>query len=385
MAQRLSALRQYATGELEELTLVGLEALLLEISSEPRPTEAEDLLYISVTKPIRTHLRKRRRLEESKVAEVAVEVVLAEEAGAEEAAVEEAGDEEAAAPVQEEAAAPVPKFGLAKAGSEKPAPMGADAFQEHLSKGAEMAPCSDKRKSAVFKKKNPKGLSSSPSEKTPKKTKAAGTRHDDVGPATVAKRPAQYPNQSLQAKGGSLFCQACGIEVSTDNTGCARHCSGAHHVKALAKFASKVETNNKVKQLLTDYKSQEAEEEGLGISGMETVALDVQAHRLNVLETFLESGIPAYKINNSRLRSLLEAAGGPLTQACHLVNTYIGAVLYKELRLLKEEMGPDVLLGITTDATTESGEAFAITARWVERTTMKVPACLRVCVRVVLN
>ena len=182
-----------------------------------------------------------------------------------------------------------------------------------------------------------------------------------------------------------MFCQACGIEVSTDNTGCARHCSGAHHVKALAKFASKVETNNKVKQLLTDYKSQEAEEEGLGISGMETVALDVQAHRLNVLETFLESGIPAYKINNSRLRSLLEAAGGPLTQACHLVHTYIGAVLYKELRLLKEEMGPDVLLGITTDATTESGEAFAITARWVERTTMKVPACLRVCVRVVLN
>jgi len=169
MAQRLSALRQYATGELEELTLVGLEALLLEISSEPRPTEAEDLLYISVTKPIRTHLRKRRRLEESEVAEVAVEAVLAEEAVAEEAAVEEAGGEEAAAPVQEEAAAPVPKFGLAKDGSEKPAPMGADAFQEHLSKGAEMAPCSDKRKSAVFKKKNPKGLSSSPSEKTPKK------------------------------------------------------------------------------------------------------------------------------------------------------------------------------------------------------------------------
>ena len=63
MSERASALRHYTSDELGLLSSIGIEALLLEIASEPRPTDADDVLYIAVTKPIRKNLRMKRRSE----------------------------------------------------------------------------------------------------------------------------------------------------------------------------------------------------------------------------------------------------------------------------------------------------------------------------------
>ena len=97
---------------------------------------------------------------------------------------------------------------------------------------------------------------------------------------------------------------------------------------------------------------------------METVSSDVQVHRLEVLEALLEAGVAASKVNKPKLKAKLEA-DGKLCRADHLVNTYIGPILHKEFRKLKE-MGDGTLTGITTDATTQEGEAFCLTSRWAD-------------------
>jgi hypothetical protein len=369
------ALRHYNADELEPLSRAGLEALLMEIQDEYHLREGEDQLYVDATKPIRALLRKRRR-ESVGLQPPATQVIEAVDAPL--------GDAPNPAVTTKESdcvAVGTPKFGKAKdmQGYEYPEALGPEEFQEHLSKEASAAQCAKVRKPAAYVKK-PKALESEAGEKAPKKVSTAGSRRDDVGSATVLKRPTEYPYESLTAQGNELYCNCCGTAVASDSTGLKRHLKSDTHQKKIKVWGAKHETKAQSAALLQGYKAQEQTRLGaaavsspalaasvvvVGMRGMETVSSDVQVHRLEILEALLEAGVAASKVNKPKLKAKLEG-GGKMCRADHLVNTYIGPILYKDFRKLKEEMGDGALIGITTDATTQEGEAFCLTSRWAD-------------------
>ena len=117
-----------------------------------------------------------------------------------------------------------PEFGKAKLLTrELPESMTADEFQVILGKEMTLAGCAKSRKTPVFVKKNASGLSSKPAEKELRRVKAAGTRAGDVGPATAALRPGQFPGNQLEAQGKGLWCNCCGTEVIGGSWPCELH------------------------------------------------------------------------------------------------------------------------------------------------------------------
>ena len=109
--------------------------------------------------------------------------------------------------------------------------MTADEFQVILGKEMTLAGCAKSRKTPVFVKKNASGLSSKPAEKELRRVKAAGTRAGDVGPATAALRPGQFPGNQLEAQGKGLWCNCCGTEVGTAHSSVKKHVEREIHKK----------------------------------------------------------------------------------------------------------------------------------------------------------
>jgi hypothetical protein len=123
-------------------------------------------------------------------------------------------------------------------GYEYPETLGAEEFQEHLSKDASAAQCAKVRQTAAYVKK-PKGLESEAGEKALRKVAAAGSRRDDVGSATVLKRPKEYPDESLMDQGNELFFNCCGTAVASDATGLKRHLKSNTHQKKIKVWVEK--------------------------------------------------------------------------------------------------------------------------------------------------
>ena len=143
-------------------------------------------------------------------------------------------------------------------------------------------------------------------EKAPKKVSTAGSRRDDVGSATVLKRPKEYPDESLTAQGNELYCNCCGTAVASDSTGLKRHLKSDTHQKKIKVWVAKHETKAQTAALLKGYKAQEQTRLGaaavsspalvasvvvVGVRGMETVSSDVKVRRFEILEALLEAGV----------------------------------------------------------------------------------------------
>ena len=125
-----------------------------------------------------------------------------------------------------------PEFGKAKLLTrELPESMTADEFQVILGKEMTLAGCANSRKTPAFVKKKASGLSSKPAKKELKRVKAAGTRADDAGPATVALRPGQFPENQPEAQGKGLWCSCCGTEVGTAHSSVKKHVGREIHKK----------------------------------------------------------------------------------------------------------------------------------------------------------
>ena len=255
-------------------------------------------------------------------------------------------------------------------------------FQYILTPETPMAACAAQRKPAVFVKHPALSSTPSPSSNPGKKTtKIAGTRHDDVSAATVALRPAEFPDQTFKANGKALFCEACGTEVGSAKTAIKKHLATAVHVESLGKYnkrrSSKADTaehlrqsrlGQMVKAMVDPMLVAQHGALGLGdvgVKGMENVPMAVQVHRFEILEALIHAGIPVSKVNSVKLRRKLEENVGKLVDASHLVSTYLTPLLAKEFETLKMEVGSN-LVGIYSDGTTQLGEAFAIVARWVD-------------------
>jgi hypothetical protein len=195
------ALRLYNADELEPLSRAGLEALLMEIQDDYHRREGEDQLYLDATKPIRALLRKRRR-ESVGPSPPATQVIEAVDGP-----LGDAPNLAATTNESDDVVVGTPKFGKAKdlEGYKYPEALGAEEFQEHLSKEASAAQCAKVRKPAAYVKR-PRALESEAGEKAPKKVSAPGSRRDDVSSATVLKRPTEYPDESLTAQGNELYC-----------------------------------------------------------------------------------------------------------------------------------------------------------------------------------
>ena len=62
-------------------------------------------------------------------------------------------------------------------------------------------------------------------------TKKQGGRVHDVSVLTLAKRPAQFPDQFLSIMGGQLWCGACHSNVGSGVSSIVLHVKGVEHVK----------------------------------------------------------------------------------------------------------------------------------------------------------
>ena len=92
-----------------------------------------------------------------------------------------------------------------------------------------------------------------------------------------------------------------------------------------------------------------------------TLPLEVRAFRVKVVDDFLKTGVPLYKID--KLRDLRGRGGNRLTDSSHL-RQHIPHILKQETERLKEEIATRDL-GLIFDGSNRLGEAIVIIVRFV--------------------
>jgi hypothetical protein len=196
------------------------------------------------------------------------------------------------------------------------------------------------------------------------KSRMGGTRTTDLSTKGMsAKRVEEWPGQSFVVKGEKLICQCCNAEVSNKAS------STKQHVKSKTKARSDHEANldmfemlgtdrETLCQLIDDY------DEKFNPTGT-TLDKAIREHRVEVLCTLLEAGVPINKINEKRFRKMLERSGGSsttLTSASHLMELM---AIPRELqrKTLKEELkGKSVV--VIWDGTTRVAEVYVVVVRF---------------------
>ena len=188
-------------------------------------------------------------------------------------------------------------------------------------------------------------------------------RPDDVSTELVAERPRQFPGQSLEAQGKRLWCACCGSEVSSAKSAIGKHIKGKGHKAKLVDYnlrelkkgevASALLASRRARQVqgVLDLSTSEGGSGGgggasagaVGVQGMETVPMNAQVFRYNVLGGFLEAAVPITRLNKKKFRTLLEGGRGKLTRGMkdelHLHKACIAQIRPIEERLDEDGKG----------------------------------------------
>ena len=148
-----------------------------------------------------------------------------------------------------------------------------------------------------------------------------GVRKNDVRPQTLAKRIAEFPDESLIISQGQIFCVACGKNIASGAQPCKDHCARPGHIEAKLKLESSQDNRVDLKHALHDFKELIKVQHGddAQVKGLEKVPVETQLARAECLEVLLRAGIEPLKID--KIRPYLERFGVSLTGApsphCH--------------------------------------------------------------------
>jgi ribosomal protein L6P/L9E len=208
--------------------------------------------------------------------------------------------------------------------------------------------------------------------------KKNGSRKSDVSAQAVRLRVEENPEQGLEVLHGQLFCAPCSTNVCSSKSNCEKHLATRKHIMALAKSARAADNGAMLtKQLRVFYEDNATET--VGVAGMERVDDDTQLFRAEILESWIESGIPVNKLEKN-LRAILEKyAKKSLTHPNNLMKTFMGPLCAKELELLKTELKGQ-FIGNYNDGTTHLGEAFSQCVRYMTEDMVLQTRCARVAI-----
>ena len=158
----------------------------------------------------------------------------------------------------------------------------------------------------------------------------------------------------LVVSGGRLFCNACQEELSTKRSVIVSHIKSEKHANGKAKLTEKSVHEKDIAKALIKY-NEEIHLEG------ETLPVEQQVYRVQVVHAFLRAGVPLHKVTS--FRGILEENALRLTDRSHMSN-FIPFILKEEQKLLCKEI-ENKHISVTFDGTTRHGEAMVIVVRFV--------------------
>ena len=171
----------------------------------------------------------------------------------------------------------------------------------------------------------------------------------------IAKRLAEFPNQSLKDAAGKLFCQCCAKTLQNISGTIKTHVNSDDHEAKYLKWIERNGDDEAIKQFLHDYYVANPDE------SMASVSPEDKLYRYRVVESMLHAGVAIHKVDH--LRPLLQRSNHSLTDSSHL-SMFIPKIESREVELLIKEISGQRVT-IIFDGTTRLGEALVILIRWI--------------------
>ena len=168
---------------------------------------------------------------------------------------------------------------------------------------------------------------------------------------------AAHPGHELEARGKSVFCGACNRSYGNKASLITGHIQTPIHVRNLEMRLAGKKDQPVLTELLKEYDA-EHNPDGQSLSTKERM------HRVEVLTTLMEAGIPIEKLNNPRFRAMCARGGGEvsLTTPSHMLEL-TGIPFNLERRKVNGEVDgkPIVLIA---DGTTRVAEVYTCVGRF---------------------
>jgi hypothetical protein len=169
----------------------------------------------------------------------------------------------------------------------------------------------------------------------------------------------EFPNHHFAVIDRKLRCDACSEELfklSMKKSSIKKHIESRKHKNGLSDIRKNKSHNQTIMACL---QRRDKRENTPG----STLPADMRLFRFEVVESFLNGGIPLAKTDS--LRPVLEKHGHRLTSSSHLA-LLIPAVLEKEKDKLQEELKDVKEASVIFDGTARLGEALVIVIRFVQ-------------------
>ena len=173
---------------------------------------------------------------------------------------------------------------------------------------------------------------------------------------TAWDRLKEFPNHHFAVIDRKLRCDACSEELSMKKSSIKKHIESRKHKNGLSDIRKNKSHNHTIMACL---QRRDKRENTPG----STLPADMRLFRFEVVESFLNGGIPLAKTDS--LRPVLEKHGHRLTSSSHLA-LLIPAVLEKEKDKLQEELKDVKEASVIFDGTARLGEALVIVIRFVQ-------------------
>ena len=174
-------------------------------------------------------------------------------------------------------------------------------------------------------------------------------------------RVAQFPNENLTTRESKLFCSACKERVSTKKSILRNHINSKKHNTGKGKLSKSKLRERSIIEVFQASENKQVQDS--------TLPMNERAFRVEVLEDFLKTSVPVYKVD--KLRPLLEKHGYRLTHSTNL-RQYIPLIMQKEVDQLKREIASPSCdhdtrdLSLIFDGSTRQGEEIVITVRFLD-------------------
>ena len=172
---------------------------------------------------------------------------------------------------------------------------------------------------------------------------------------SVAARVRQYKGQMLVESAGVLYCSACKETIQNIKSTIDAHVGRQKHLKAVQDAIKRAGDVSDLRSELISYYREHPEEEGASVPPA------TSAYRFQVVQAFMQAGIPLSKIDD--LRPLLEQHGPALTDSAKM-RAFVPKVEAREVAALLQEVEGQ-FLALAFDGTTRLGEALNVTGRYV--------------------
>ena len=169
----------------------------------------------------------------------------------------------------------------------------------------------------------------------------------------------QFPAESLCVKLiNKLYCRACSSNVGNRLQHTRQHCTSTRHKTKVQAWVTSGSDKVVISDLLDDYDTTH------NPRGRNEDA-EVRVHRVSVLHTLLEAGIPINKVETPSFRVLLERAGGfnaKLTGPSHLLELLPVVTKLEFDKIISELAGQPFT--VIWDGTTRVAEVYVVIVRF---------------------